>query len=212
MEAFTQLKGVAIALMRNNIDTDAILPSRFLTKTTETGKMGFGEFLFADWRHDPLGNPIPGFFLNKPTLKPIRILVSGENFGCGSSREHAVWALMGVGIRCVIAPSFGEIFFNNCYKNGLLPLEMSADTVKIMAQQVMTPGENAVVTVDLESKRVTGPKDFAADFKIDDQQRMTLAEGLDPISMTIKKMTLIAAWQDIDRKKRPWIYNLPNTN
>ncbi|MCH8184110.1 MAG: 3-isopropylmalate dehydratase small subunit [Proteobacteria bacterium] len=204
MEKFTRLTGVAAPLMQPNIDTDAIVPSRFLTRTTKTGKSGFGEVLFADWRFDAGGSPKPDFVLNRPEYAAAKILLAAENFGCGSSREHAVWALLGFGIRCVIAPGFGEIFFNSSFINGLLPVVLDKEKVLALADAASANGGD--MTVDLETQKVTGPDGTVHAFEIDAARREALLEGLDAIAVTLKREDEIAAFQDADRQNRPWIY------
>ncbi len=204
MEKFTKLTGVAAPLMQPNIDTDAIVPSRFLTRSTKTGKSGFGEILFSDWRFEADGAPKPEFVLNRPEYTKAKILLAAENFGCGSSREHAVWALLGFGIRCVIAPGFGEIFFNSSFVNGLLPVVLDKEKVVALARAASANG--GAMTVDLESQRVTGPDGMVYDFEIDAARREALLEGLDAIAVTLKREDEIAAFQDADRRDRPWIY------
>ena len=204
MEKFTKLTGAAAPLMQPNIDTDAIVPSRFLTRSTKTGKSGFGEVLFADWRFEADGTPKPEFVLNQPEYAEAKILLAAENFGCGSSREHAVWSLLGFGIRCVIAPGFGEIFYNSSFINGLLPVVLEKEKVVALADTVSASG--GATTVDLESQRVTGPDGTVYPFEIDAARREALLEGLDAIAVTLKREDEIAAFQDADRQNRPWIY------
>jgi len=203
-EKFTTLTGVAAPLLRANIDTDALCPSRFLTRINETGKDGFGGFLFGDWRYEKdEKTPKPDFVLNQPQYKDAKILLARDNFGCGSSREHAVWGLKGYGIRCVIAPSFGEIFYNNCFKNLVLPLVLAEDKVEAIAAQLDDGGE---VTVDLEAQTVTAPDGTSYAFDIDPARKEKLLKGLDDIGITLERWDEIKAWQDADRAKRPWNY------
>ncbi|MBM3505052.1 MAG: 3-isopropylmalate dehydratase small subunit [Alphaproteobacteria bacterium] len=206
MDNFDVLTGKAAPLMRANIDTDAILPSRYLTRSSSQGKAGFGQFLFADWRFDDAGKPRPDFVLNRPEYKGAQILLAGENMGCGSSREHAPWALKGFGIRCVIAPSFGEIFFNNCFKNFVLPIALDAATVGKLAAQVEAGTGNRTMTVDLRQKTITAPDGSAIGFTIDEQRRQALLKGLDPIGETLLMWDEITAWRTKDQAKRPWAY------
>lgn len=203
-EKFTSLTGTAAPLLRANIDTDALCPSRFLTRINETGKDGFGGFLFGDWRYEKdEKTPKGDFVLNQPAFKDAKILLARDNFGCGSSREHAVWALKGFGIRCVIAPSFGEIFFNNCFKNLVLPLELAEDKIEAIAAQLENGGE---VTVDLPAQTVTAPDGTSYAFEIDAARKEKLLKGLDDIGITLERWDEIKAWQDADRAKRPWNY------
>ena len=206
MEKFTSLTGTAVPLMQPNIDTDAITPGRFLTMTMAAGKASFGAALFADWRFDADGVPKPDFVLNDPAYDGAVILVAGDNFGCGSSREHAVWALGAYGIRCVIAPSFGEIFYNNCFVNGLLPVVLDAERVQGIASQLSSGAGGRAMTVDLMALTVTPPDGFEVPFAVDAGRREALLEGLDAIGMTLKLSDEIAAFQAADRVKRPWIY------
>lgn len=204
-DKFTTLKGTAAPLMRANIDTDAILPSRFLTRINETGKDGFGGFLFGDWRFEKdEKTPKPDFVLNQANYKDAKIMLARDNFGCGSSREHAVWALKGYGIRCVVAPSFGEIFFNNCFKNMVLPVVLDQDAVEAIAAQV--EAGQRTVSVDLETQTVTAPDGTAYHFDIDAARKNALLKGLDAIGVTLQGWDQIKAWQDADRVKRPWNY------
>ena len=204
-DKFTTLEGTAAPLLRANIDTDAILPSRFLTRINETGKDGFGGFLFGDWRFDKdEKTPKPDFVLNQPIYKDAKIMLARDNFGCGSSREHAVWALKGYGIRCVIAPSFGEIFFNNCFKNMVLPVVLAEDAVEAIAVQV--EAGQRTVSVDLEAQTVAAPDGTAYHFDIDAARKNALLKGLDAIGVTLQGWDRIKAWQDADRVKRPWNY------
>lgn len=204
MDKFTKLTGLAAPLMQPNIDTDAILPSRFLTRTNQYGKSGFGEVLFSDWRFAADGKPKPDFVLNRPEYAGANILLAAENFGCGSSREHAVWALLGFGIRCVIAPGFGEIFYNSSFVNGLLPVVLAKEKVVALADAVDVGGD--AMSVDLEAQEVTGPDGKVYAFEIDASRREALLEGLDAIAVTLKREAEITAFQDADRQSRPWIY------
>lgn len=203
MQAFTLHTGIAAPLLRINVDTDAIIPSREM-KTV--GKRGLAEGLFAGWRYLAQGSrePNPEFVLNQPAYKGTSILISGANFGCGSSREHAVWALAEYGIRCVIAPSFGAIFHNNCIRNGLLPLVLEDATIQHLAAQ-LSPG--AALTIDLESCTLTAPDGAAIAFQVDPGHRMMLLEGLDAIGLTLKHQALIDAHLERDRANRPWVYS-----
>jgi len=204
MEKLTTVSGITIALLRANIDTDAILPSRYLTRTTVTGKTGFGPYLFADWRYDPAGADKPDFVLNRPENRGAKILLAADNFGCGSSREHAVWALVGYGIRCVIAPTFGEIFYNNSFNNGLLPLPLPLAQIETLAAQ-LDAGQRQM-TVDLEKQTLTAPDGTMTKLTVDPARRDALLNGLDSIGITLQGWDHIAAWQAKDRAKRPWSY------
>lgn len=204
MEPFTDHKGIAAPLMRINIDTDAIIPSREMKKVS---KEGLGEGLFANWRYtDPKERtPNPDFVLNQPGFEQTSILISGVNFGCGSSREHAVWALKDFGIRAVVAPSFGSIFFGNCTRNGILPVILEeAEVVAIAEIYARTPG--SLMTISLPGQIVTTADGVEYEFQISAAEKEMLIEGLDPISATLKMEATILAFQEADRRKRPWVY------
>ncbi|MEM9289825.1 MAG: 3-isopropylmalate dehydratase small subunit [Pseudomonadota bacterium] len=197
MTPFTVHTGVAAPILRVNIDTDAIIPSREM-KTVS--KAGLADGLFAGWRYDKPGSrtPNPDFVLNHPDFAETTVLLAGENFGCGSSREHAVWALDEYGIRCVIAPTFGAIFYNNCIKNGILPIELPDETIRTLAEQVMTGPQEKQLRIDLEEKTVTAPDGEALTFEIADTHREMLLEGLDSIDMTLKLLPDIEAFEAAD--------------
>jgi len=205
VEKFQQLTAVAAPLLRINVDTDAIIPSREMKRVS---KEGLGDGLFAGWRYLNPGSrdENPDFVLNQPPFRQARILLSGANFGCGSSREHAVWALAEWGIRCIIAPSFGAIFQGNCVRNGILPVVLDNELVEHLAGQVQAAPDTNRITVDLQNCRVIGPDDRSYDFKIDSADRDMLLEGLDAIDVTMKRDAEIMAFQARDRKQRPWIY------
>jgi 3-isopropylmalate/(R)-2-methylmalate dehydratase small subunit len=190
MEKFTIHTGTAALLDRDNADTDQIIPKQFLKRTERTG---YGECLFFDWRFDVQGRPNPDFALNAPQYKGASILIAGKNFGCGSSREHAVWALRDYGIRCIIAPSFADIFANNCVKNGLLTVVLRPSE---MAQlKARDAAGRFRLTVDLERCELSGAEGFTARFEIDPFRRTCLLEGLDEIGMTLKHEAEIAAYE-----------------
>jgi 3-isopropylmalate/(R)-2-methylmalate dehydratase small subunit len=190
--------GIAVPLDRPNVDTDQIIPKQFLKRVERTG---FGEFLFYDWRFKSDGQPDPSFPLNDPRYRGASILIAGKNFGCGSSREHAPWALADYGFRVIIAPSFADIFANNCMKNGLLPVVLTdAEVAELMRRTKEVEGYQ--LTVDLETKSVTGTGDFSAAFQIGDFQRYCLLEGLDDISLTLQHETEIATYEN---KRSAWI-------
>src|SRR6266496_2438326 len=192
MEPVTIIHGGVTALDRADVDTDQIIPKQFLKRVERSG---FGEFLFYDWRFLPEGRPDPSFPLNEPRYRGASILVAGKNFGCGSSREHAPWALADYGFRAIIAPSFADIFENNCMKNGLLPVVLAeAEVAELVRRAKETnPFE---VTVDLENKTVTHAEGFSARFEINDFQRYCLMEGLDDIGLTLKHEPEIAAYEN----------------
>ena len=204
MEKFTKVSGTAISLMRANIDTDAILPSRYLTRTTVTGKSGFGPYLFADWRYESDGKDKADFVLNRPENRDAKILLAADNFGCGSSREHAVWALVGYGIRCVIAPSFGEIFYTNSFNNGLLPLQLPLAQIESLAAQLEKG--NRQMTVDLQAQTLTAPDGSVIKLTVDPARLDALLNGLDAIGLTMQTWDQISAWQAKDKARRPWSY------
>jgi 3-isopropylmalate/(R)-2-methylmalate dehydratase small subunit len=201
MEKFTILRGIAAPMVMTNIDTDAIIPSQWVSDM----KADLGEKLFADWRYEPDGTEKPDFVLNQPRYRKSRILVAGKNFGCGSSREMAVWALMRFGIKCVIAPSFSDIFTENSFQNGLLPvvlLEERVDAIAIMIANVNL----AEITVDLEQKRVELPDHTQVTFSISDERRTSMLEGLDELGQLLRYKRQVDAFQESDRAERVWIY------
>jgi 3-isopropylmalate/(R)-2-methylmalate dehydratase small subunit len=195
MTPFTVLTGIAAPLLRDNVDTDTIIPSR---EMKSTGKTGLADGLFAPWRYSDVAarTPDPDFVLNRPEFAEAPILLAGANFGCGSSREHAVWALGEWGIRCIIAASFAPIFRGNCIRNGLLPVTLPGDAIAKMAGQQ--------VTIDLAAQSAGGHR-----FEIDSEAKAMLLEGLDAIDLTLKHHDAIAAWQASDRLQRPWVYLEP---
>jgi 3-isopropylmalate/(R)-2-methylmalate dehydratase small subunit len=200
MQPFRKHTGIAAPLDRVNVDTDQIIPKQFLKRIERTG---FGEFLFYDWRRLPDGAPNPSFILNEPKLAGASILIAGANFGCGSSREHAPWALADYGFRAIIAPSFADIFTTNCFKNGLLTITL---TEKVVAE-LMRRAQSTVpyeVTIDLESRTVSDNKGFSTSFTIDDFRRHCLLEGLDDIGLTLQHEPEIAAYE-ARNTKAPWM-------
>ena len=192
MEPFIKLTGVAAPLDRVNIDTDQIIPAVHLKSIERTG---YGDFLFSSWRYHEDGSPNPDFVLNHPAYRNARILVAGRNFGCGSSREHAPWALNGYGIRCVIAPSFADIFHNNCYQNGLLPVVLpEADVQRLMDKLKQDPGTR--LTVDLEAQRIWDyDEEVVLTFEVDPFRKYCLLNGLDDIGLTLRQEDRIAAYE-----------------
>ena len=192
MESFTTLAGRVAPLDRANVDTDQIIPKQFLKRIERTG---FGEFLFFDWRYLEDGTPDPEFILNEARFSGASILVTGPNFGSGSSREHAPWALNEYGFRAIIAPSFADIFRNNCYQNGMLPVVLTKEEVDtVMGKALQRTGYSA--TVDLEEQRVYDDDGFSATFDMDPFRRDSLLNGLDDIGRTLEKTDLIAAFED----------------
>ncbi len=205
MEKFTTLTAIAAPLLRINIDTDAIIPSREMKRVS---KEGLAEGLFAGWRYQAPGSreENPDFILNREPYRRARILLSGINFGCGSSREHAVWALREWGIRAVIAPSFGAIFQGNCVRNGIVPVVLDNSVVEALAGQVEADPGKKQVTVDLLRCLVIAPDETRHGFQLPTADREMLLEGLDSIAVTMKLDAEILAFRDRDRTRRPWIY------
>ncbi len=200
MQKFTKLTGVAAPLPIINIDTDMIIPKDYLKTIKRTG-LGVG--LFAEMRYLDDGTPNPEFVLNKPAYAKAQILVAGDNFGCGSSREHAPWALLDFGIRCVISTSFADIFYNNCFKNGILPITVSqADLDKLMDDA--SRGSNATVSVDLEALEIRGPDGGVIKFDLDEFKRHCLLNGLDDIGLTMERAPKIDAYEKRAAANRPW--------
>lgn len=208
MEKFTALTAIAAPLLRINVDTDAIIPSREMKRVS---KVGLADGLFAGWRYLTPGSrdENPDFILNRPPYRDARILLGGLNFGCGSSREHAVWALHEWGFRAIIAPGFGAIFQGNCVRNGIVPVVLANAVVESLARQVEAAPADNQVTVDLEACMVTAPNGERHLFTMADADREMLLEGLDAIAMTLKRSDAIAAFEAADRGRRPWIYQLP---
>ncbi|MFQ5954604.1 MAG: 3-isopropylmalate dehydratase small subunit [Kiloniellales bacterium] len=202
MEKFTILRGVAAPLMRRNVDTDVIIP---IDKMIQGDRETLGRSAFYAWRTRADGSEDPDFVLNQRPYRDAKILLAGDNFGCGSSREGAVWAIQGMGIRCVIAPSFGAIFFNNCFQNGALPVVLPSATVEAFAAQATATPE-APFTVDLGRCRITAPNGEEVAFEVDPVRRQALLEGLDDIALTLRRDSEIAAFQEADRARRPWVY------
>jgi 3-isopropylmalate/(R)-2-methylmalate dehydratase small subunit len=202
MEKFTKLRAVAAPLPMVNVDTDKIIPKQFLKTIKRTG---LSKGLFYELRFDEAGRPKAGFVLDQPAYREAKILIAGANFGCGSSREHAPWALLDFGIRCVIAPSFADIFYNNCFKNGILPIALPQAQVDLLMDDAER-GSNAVVSVDLESQTITGPDGGEIQFEIDPFRKHCLLNGLDDIGLTLEKRTAIDSFEDGQRTSQPWLY------
>ncbi len=202
MKKFTQLTGVAAPLPMMNVDTDMIIPKQFLKTIKRTG---LGKNLFDEMRYTPEGKEIPDFVLNRPQYRKASILVAGKNFGCGSSREHAPWALLDFGIRCVIAPTFADIFYNNCFKNGILPIQLpKADVDKLMDDAER--GANAIVSIDLEKQEIRGPDGGCIKFEIDSFRKHCLLNGLDDIALTLEKAPAIEAYELKAKLGQPWLW------
>jgi 3-isopropylmalate/(R)-2-methylmalate dehydratase small subunit len=200
MQPFSKLKATAAPLNMKNVDTDAIIPKQFLRSIKRTG---FGINLFNDLRYDESGNEIPDFILNKPPYQNAQILIAGENFGCGSSREHAPWALLDFGIRCIIAPSFADIFYNNCFKNGILPIQVDQDNVNTLMQTAENKEE---IEVDLTNQMITFPQGNIH-FEIDSFRKKCLLEGLDDIALTLDKESAIDNYETERSKTHPWLWS-----
>lgn len=202
MQKFTQLTGVAAPLPIVNVDTDMIIPKQFLKTIKRTG---LGQHLFHEMRYTVENQENADFVLNKPAYRQAKIIVTGDNFGCGSSREHAPWALLDFGIRCVIAPSFADIFYNNCFKNGILPIKLPQAQVDMLMDDAKR-GANAVITVDLEAQEITGPDGGRIKFDIDPFRKHCLLHGLDDIGLTMEKVSQINGFEDRQRLSQPWLY------
>jgi 3-isopropylmalate/(R)-2-methylmalate dehydratase small subunit len=203
MQAFTQLTGLVAPLDRVNVDTDQIIPKQFLKTIKRTG---LREGLFFDWRKQKDGSPDPSFFLNQDRYRGATILLTRDNFGCGSSREHAPWALLDQGFRCVIATSFADIFYNNCFQNGILPVVLEVQDVQSMMKDVLAqPGYQA--TVDLAAQTVTTPSGAAYRFSIDPFRKNSLYRGLDSIGLTLQHEPAIAAYEARRKAEAPWLFS-----
>ena len=201
MDKFTQLTGIAAPLPLINVDTDMIIPKQFL-KTIK--RSGLGANLFDEMRFDTDGNEIPEFVLNRPAYREAQILVAGENFGCGSSREHAPWALLDFGIRCVIAPSYADIFFNNCFKNGILPIVLPPEQVEVLMKDA-EKGANARMTIDLEAQTITASDGTVFAFDVDPFRKHCLLNGLDDIGLSLEKGAFIDGFEAKAAQSRPWV-------
>jgi 3-isopropylmalate/(R)-2-methylmalate dehydratase small subunit len=204
MEPFKVLKGVAAPMPMVNVDTDMIMPKQFLKTIKRTG---LGKAIFNDMRYDDAGAEKPEFVLNRAPYRGAKILVAGANFGCGSSREHAPWGLLDFGFRCVIAPSFADIFYNNCFKNGILCIALpqaDVDRLIALAQKGNTAGGE--FTVDLESKSITASDGSVTKFDIDDTRRHNLLNGLDDIALTLTHLDKIKSFEDRQKREQPWLY------
>ena len=201
MDKFTRLEAVAAPLPIVNVDTDMIIPKDYLKTIKRTG---LAEGLFAEMRLNEDGSENPDFVLNKPAYRNAEILVAGDNFGCGSSREHAPWALLDRGIRCVISTSFADIFYNNCFKNGILPIVVAPDELERLMDDA-TRGANATLTVDLEAQTIQGPDGGTIRFDIDPHRKHCLLNGLDDIGLTMEKDDSIAAYESAHADSRPWV-------
>lgn len=214
MQAFTQMNGLAVPLMRSNVDTDAIIPKQFLKSIKRSG---FGVNLFDEWRYLDAGfpgqdassrEPNPEFVLNAPRYAGSQVLIAGENFGCGSSREHAVWALDDYGIRSVIAPGFADIFHNNSFKSGLLPIVLDKAIVENLASECEST-EGYELAIDLEEQTVTTPDGDVYPFEIDGFRKHCLLNGFDDIELTLQQRFRIEEYEESRRKEAPWLFATP---
>jgi 3-isopropylmalate/(R)-2-methylmalate dehydratase small subunit len=201
MEKFTVLTGVAASLPLVNVDTDMIIPKQFLKTIKRTG---LGSALFHERRYDRTGQEIADFVLNRPAYRKAKILIAGDNFGCGSSREHAPWALLDFGIRCIVSTSFADIFYNNCFKNGILPITVSAEDLKKLHDDAAR-GANATITIDLPNQEIRGPDGGVVRFDIDPFRKHCLLNGLDDIGLTLEKAAAIDRFEKDKADSRPWL-------
>jgi 3-isopropylmalate/(R)-2-methylmalate dehydratase small subunit len=201
MQKFETLTGVAAPLEIDNIDTDMIIPKQYLKTIKRTG---LGAGLFSELRYNDDGSENPDFVLNKPAYRAAKIIVAGDNFGCGSSREHAPWALLDYGIRCVISTDFADIFYNNCFKNGVLPVKVTPeDHAKLLDDA--RRGANATLTVDLPNQEIRGPDGGVVKFELDPFRKQCLLEGLDDIGLTLVEAPAIAAYESKAKASQPWL-------
>ena len=200
MDKFTELEGVAAPLKMINVDTDMIIPARYLKTIKRTG---LGKHLFSTMRYKVDGTENPDFVLNKPAYRKSKILVVGDNFGCGSSREHAPWALMDFGIRCVISTQFGDIFYNNCFKNGILPIKVSPEDLEKLFDDAER-GANAIVSIDLEKQEIRGPDGGMITFDVDPFRKQCLLNGWDDIGLTLRHEKDISAFEARRKQSQPW--------
>ena len=201
MKKFTTLTGVAAPMPLINIDTDMIIPKQFLKTIKRTG---LGKNLFDEMRYTKDGGEIPDFVLNQPAYRKAQIIVAGANFGCGSSREHAPWALLDFGIRCVIAESFADIFYNNCFKNGILPIVLPPEDVAKLMDDAQR-GANAVISIDLEKQEITGPDGGRIRFDVEPFRKHCLLNGLDDIGLTLQKQSKIDSFESSRKLSQPWL-------
>ena len=204
MEKFTKVTGVAAPLMRENVDTDLII--RIERLVNNTGRTGLGPYCFEQIRLRPDGSENPDCILNQAPYRDAPIILSADNFGCGSSREGAVWALAGMGVKAVIAPSYGDIFFNNCFQNGILPVKLPLAEVQQLADEMKASPGNARITVDLETCQVVSPTGRVIPFEVDARRQHAMLNGLDDIAQTLGRKSEIEAWQASDRAARPWVW------
>lgn len=201
MDKFVTHTGTAVALDLANIDTDQIIPKQFLKRIERTG---YGEFLFYDWRFTPTGEVIEDFILNRPESAGVSVLIAGENFGCGSSREHAPWSLLDYGFRVIIAPSFADIFYNNSLKTGLLPITLSSEHTAVLSERANSLADHEI-TVDLQASRITDNHGFAADFEINEFRKYCLINGLDDIGLSLQYEVSIEAYEKTRQQDQPFL-------
>jgi 3-isopropylmalate/(R)-2-methylmalate dehydratase small subunit len=201
MQKFDKLTGVAAPMNMINVDTDMIIPKNFL-KTIK--RSGLGKNLFDEMRFDREGNEKPDFVLNKPAYREAKIIVAGDNFGCGSSREHAPWALLDFGIRCVISTSFADIFYNNCFKNGILPIKVTKEQLDDLMDDAER-GANATLSIDLESQTIQGPDGGEVKFEVDEFRKHLLLNGLDDVGLTLQKVDKVDSFEERQNASQPWL-------
>ncbi|UUX48035.1 3-isopropylmalate dehydratase small subunit [Nisaea acidiphila] len=201
MDKFTKLSGVAAPMNIINVDTDMIIPKNYL-KTIK--RSGLGKHAFAEMRYNDDGSENPDFVLNKPAYRKAQVIVAGDNFGCGSSREHAPWALLDFGIRCVISTSFADIFFNNCFKNGILPIKVTQEQLDELMDDA-EKGANAVLEIDLQNQQIGRPNGEKIAFEVDEFRKHCLLNGLDDIGLTMEKGSAIDTFEDKEKTERPWL-------
>ncbi len=201
MEPFNKLEGVAAPLNMINVDTDMIIPKQYLKTIQRTG---LGKALFDEMRHNQDGSEKPEFVLNKPAYRNAKILVTGDNFGCGSSREHAPWALLDFGIRCVIAPSFADIFYGNCFKNGILPIKLPQEIVDKLLDDAER-GANAIISIELEKQEIKGPDGGTVTFEVDAFRKQCLLNGWDDIGLTLRNEDKVTSFEQQQKTQTPWI-------
>jgi 3-isopropylmalate/(R)-2-methylmalate dehydratase small subunit len=206
MQKFSKLSAVAAPLLRENIDTDIVIPISRMVGNSSRGNLG--QWCFSALRYQPDGSENPQFILNRAPYRGAEILLTGANFGCGSSREAAVWALQEMGVRCLIGSSFGDIFFNNCFQNGLLPVLLDRATVESMARELELSQGSGRISVDLTDMSVTAPSGKRYAFAVEPKRRQALLAGLDEIGITLERAAEIAAFQAEDRRRRPWVHGV----
>ena len=203
MEPYVTHESIAALMDRSNVDTDQIIPKQFLKEVQRTG---FGKHLFFDWRYMPDGSPNPDFELNKSAFKGARILVAGDNFGCGSSREHAPWAIDDYGINTIISTSYADIFYNNCFKNGILPIVVTRPQLDQLMDEIRH-NEGVKFTVDLEKQTISTPGGIRISFQIDGFRKETMSKGLDDIALTLQHVDKITAFEQRQKQQLPWLWN-----